>query len=228
MITDARSRGGIACQSGHQGRVRRFITEDKVDVIIGSTTTPNAMAIQTLGKDMVFRDFSQGAYRMRGIGQGQCLPQGRPGDGDGVGRVLAQALPGEELHLGVDRQRDVLAVHRVGLLGDVFHGSLVVANGPRFIAHHVSMHPHPDALARLVPIDLRDEILHPPVRIQQGLELFAPVWVHIPLAREVPCGGQHLGLGFITVQADQCRIGAKLATIRAGAVGANGQQVEQR
>ncbi len=25
----------------------------------------------TLGKDMVFRDFVQGAYRMRGIGMGQ-------------------------------------------------------------------------------------------------------------------------------------------------------------
>ena len=31
----------------------------------------SAKAVLTLGKDMVFRDFAQGAYRMRGIGNGQ-------------------------------------------------------------------------------------------------------------------------------------------------------------
>ena len=33
----------------------------------------NAVAVITLGKDMVFRDYVQGAYRMRGIGQGQRI-----------------------------------------------------------------------------------------------------------------------------------------------------------
>jgi hypothetical protein len=33
----------------------------------------NACAVVTLGKDMTFRDYSQGAYRMRGIGQGQTI-----------------------------------------------------------------------------------------------------------------------------------------------------------
>jgi hypothetical protein len=33
----------------------------------------NATAVITLGKDMVFRDYVQGAYRMRGIGQGQKI-----------------------------------------------------------------------------------------------------------------------------------------------------------
>jgi hypothetical protein len=33
----------------------------------------NATAVITLGKDMVFRDFAQGAYRMRGIGNGQRI-----------------------------------------------------------------------------------------------------------------------------------------------------------
>ncbi len=32
-----------------------------------------ARAILTLSKDMTFRDFAQGAYRMRGIGNGQTL-----------------------------------------------------------------------------------------------------------------------------------------------------------
>ena len=35
--------------------------------------TLNARAVITLGKDMVFRDYAQGAFRMRGIGQGQTL-----------------------------------------------------------------------------------------------------------------------------------------------------------
>jgi hypothetical protein len=34
---------------------------------------PRARAAVTLGKDMVFRDYSQGAYRMRGIGKGQSV-----------------------------------------------------------------------------------------------------------------------------------------------------------
>ena len=35
--------------------------------------TVNATAVITLGKDMTFRDFAQGAFRMRGIGKGQKL-----------------------------------------------------------------------------------------------------------------------------------------------------------
>ena len=34
---------------------------------------PNARAALTLGKDMVFRDYAQGAFRMRGIGDGQTV-----------------------------------------------------------------------------------------------------------------------------------------------------------
>lgn len=33
----------------------------------------DACAILTLGKDMVFRDYAQGAFRMRGIGKGQTI-----------------------------------------------------------------------------------------------------------------------------------------------------------
>jgi hypothetical protein len=33
----------------------------------------DARAVITLGKDMTFRDYAQGAFRMRGIGQGQTL-----------------------------------------------------------------------------------------------------------------------------------------------------------
>lgn len=33
----------------------------------------DARAVITIGKDMTFRDYAQGAFRMRGIGQGQTL-----------------------------------------------------------------------------------------------------------------------------------------------------------
>lgn len=33
----------------------------------------NACAVLTLGKDLTFRDFAQGAFRMRGIGRGQTI-----------------------------------------------------------------------------------------------------------------------------------------------------------
>lgn len=35
--------------------------------------SPNARAVLTIGKDMTFRDYAQGAFRMRGIGQGQTI-----------------------------------------------------------------------------------------------------------------------------------------------------------
>lgn len=53
-------------------KVKRFAFYDQVHTTgMDIEHTPNAVAVQTLGKDMTFRDFSQGAYRMRGIGQGQ-------------------------------------------------------------------------------------------------------------------------------------------------------------
>ncbi len=33
----------------------------------------DACAVVTLGKDMVFRDYAQGTFRMRGIGKGQTI-----------------------------------------------------------------------------------------------------------------------------------------------------------
>lgn len=45
----------------------------------------SAVAAVTLGKDMTFRDYAQGAFRMRGIGKGQKVQ---------VGRLLASHLLG--------------------------------------------------------------------------------------------------------------------------------------
>ena len=55
-------------------KVKRFAFYDQIHTTgMDIDHTPNAQAVQTLGKDMTFRDFSQGAYRMRGIGQGQTV-----------------------------------------------------------------------------------------------------------------------------------------------------------
>ena len=53
---------------------KRFAFYDQVHTTgmdIGHSV--NACAVITLGKDMVFRDYAQGAFRMRGIGRGQTL-----------------------------------------------------------------------------------------------------------------------------------------------------------
>eukprot|EP00760_Papus_ankaliazontas_P003017 PhM_4_TR11378/c0_g1_i1/m.4426 len=53
---------------------RRFAFYDQIHTTgMDIKHTPNAEAILTLGKDMTFRDFSQGAFRMRGITRGQTI-----------------------------------------------------------------------------------------------------------------------------------------------------------
>ena len=55
-------------------KLKRFAFYDQVHTTgMDIDHTPNAQAVQSLGKDMTFRDYSQGAYRMRGIGQGQTV-----------------------------------------------------------------------------------------------------------------------------------------------------------
>jgi hypothetical protein len=54
--------------------VYRFTFFDQIHTTgIDIKQTPTARAVITIGKDMVFRDYAQGAYRMRGIGKGQCI-----------------------------------------------------------------------------------------------------------------------------------------------------------
>jgi hypothetical protein len=53
---------------------RRFAFYDQVHTTgMDIKHVVNATAVITLGKDMVFRDFVQGAYRMRGLGTGQRI-----------------------------------------------------------------------------------------------------------------------------------------------------------
>eukprot|EP00466_Bigelowiella_natans_P012371 jgi/Bigna1/86051/estExt_fgenesh1_pg.C_70337 len=53
---------------------RRFTFYDQVHTTgIDIRQTLDARAAISIGKDLVFRDYSQGAYRMRGIGKGQTL-----------------------------------------------------------------------------------------------------------------------------------------------------------
>lgn len=53
---------------------KRFSFYDQVHTTgVDIDQTYDAVAAQTLGKDMTYRDYSQGAYRMRGIGTGQRI-----------------------------------------------------------------------------------------------------------------------------------------------------------
>jgi len=53
---------------------RRFTFYDQIHTTgMDIKQAPNARAALTIGKDMVFRDYAQGAWRMRGIGAGQTV-----------------------------------------------------------------------------------------------------------------------------------------------------------
>lgn len=53
---------------------RRFVFFDQVHTTgTDVKQSASASAVMTLGKDLTFRDYAQGAYRMRGIGNGQKL-----------------------------------------------------------------------------------------------------------------------------------------------------------
>ena len=71
----------------------------------------SAKAVLTLGKDMVFRDFAQGAFRMRGIGQGQTvtvlvIPEVQ----ELMNRQLAKSAPTAKLaEDGAQRLKDISA-----------------------------------------------------------------------------------------------------------------------
>ncbi|CAK9107070.1 Calmodulin [Durusdinium trenchii] len=53
---------------------RRFTFYDQVHTTgMDIKQSPDARAVVTIGKDMTFRDYAQGSFRMRGIGQGQTV-----------------------------------------------------------------------------------------------------------------------------------------------------------
>ena len=53
---------------------RRFTFYDQVHTTgMDIKQMPSARAVVTIGKDMTFRDYAQGSYRMRGIGKGQTI-----------------------------------------------------------------------------------------------------------------------------------------------------------
>ena len=76
----------------------------------------NACAVLTLGKDMVFRDYAQGAYRMRGIAKGQTIRLFViPEIVDLMGREL-RAAAGEKAMLGRGPVRSSDNTERVQLV----------------------------------------------------------------------------------------------------------------
>jgi Ca2+-binding EF-hand superfamily protein len=64
----------VPLATGSVGKEQRFAFYDQVHTTgMDIQHAPNAKAVLTLGKDMTFRDFAQGAFRMRGIGKGQTI-----------------------------------------------------------------------------------------------------------------------------------------------------------
>jgi hypothetical protein len=111
-------------------------------------------------------------------------------------------------------------------LGDVDHRALVEQRAALLVAHDPGILADPDALARLVAIDLGLEPGDAPVALQQRLERGATPGLDIPFAGDVVDRGQKLVLAVIAVQAHQRGIGAKLPAVRGRAVDALGRVVE--
>ena len=71
------------------------------------------MAVVTLGKDMTFRDYAQGCWRMRGLGQGQTIrifmiPE--------VGNLIAeQVTAGESTEVTTEQRRASIAAPALAL-----------------------------------------------------------------------------------------------------------------
>jgi hypothetical protein len=72
---------------------------------------PNAVACLTLSKDMVFRDYAQGAYRMRGIRTGQRINVLVVPEVEEMMRKAVHKLP--------VRDHSLLTKHNVKLLEDI-------------------------------------------------------------------------------------------------------------
>jgi ankyrin repeat protein len=74
MIYEARSKRSIQLEDSLIPLERRFCFYDQVHTTgTDIKHVPNAVAVLTIGKDMTFRDYAQGAYRMRGIATGQHI-----------------------------------------------------------------------------------------------------------------------------------------------------------
>lgn len=88
---------------------RRFAFYDQIHTTgMDIKHVVNATAVITLGKDMVFRDYVQGAYRMRGIGMGQkvhvfVIPE--------VKQLMERELSGTIIPAGSSPDEDVVKDH---------------------------------------------------------------------------------------------------------------------
>ena len=72
MIYERRTRASIKLEDSSIPSHRRFTFYDQVHTTgTDIKQAPNAVACLTVGKHMAFRDYAQGAYRMRGIASGQ-------------------------------------------------------------------------------------------------------------------------------------------------------------
>jgi hypothetical protein len=112
--------------------------------------------------------------------------------------------------------------------GDLLDRAFVAVHAAVRTTQHMGVLADPDALARLLAVDLGDEADHPAVALEQALELGAAVRVHVPLAGDVLHQRMVLGLAVAAIEPHQRRVGPQHAAIGCRAVGAYGQELEQR
>ena len=124
-------------------------------------------------------------------------------------------------------QRDGQRVICPQAVGDVLDRAFVEQRLSVRAGDHAGVLPDPDAFTGLVAMDLGDEVVHFAVGLQQRTERLASARLHIPMSADVVHRSQHFGFGREAVEANQRRIGPQLATLKAAAVCAQRQPVEE-
>ena len=183
-----------------------------------------ATALDIVGVDPVEGALADDRRRL----QAEQAARGRAGVEHDAGGVAHQ---GHDLGLFGQRAEAPLAVLqgllRLAYRGDVLDRAFVAQHAARVVAQRIGVLADPDAFARAVAVDLGLEVHDLAVAFDDADELGAARRLDVPLVGDVVDGLQQLLLGVVAIEQHQRAVGAQLAAVDAGAVGAQRQALEE-
>ena len=132
--------------------------------------------------------------------------------GIGHGECAIRSVPQLQQKPRHDRRDLVVAILDIELadgLRDLAHGAVVVERlASLLVAYQAHILLDPDALARLMAVNLRDDVRHLAVLEHHLVDLGATVRIDVPFVCDVGAIADELSLVCVTVQPDERRIGA--------------------